>query len=119
MTRISDKPLWKPKYWNELSRAQKQSAYNGIGAEYFPAWFRRLLDMAFFWLGDAAYIHDVEYTYSTFRPLADFRFLVNAAILAGLDLTRQAFGIAAFIILIFGGGRAWRESRLKESSKDD
>ncbi len=112
------KPLWKPRYWPKLPKQQKEAAFNGIGPKFFPAWLRRLLDGAFFWLADAAYIHDVEYTYSSVRLLADFRFFVNAAILAGFDMTRQAVNVVAFIGLAFGGRRAWKESRLDSDDGD-
>ena len=114
MNITKNKPLWKPKYWNDLTQEQKDEAFNGIGPEYFPEWLRKMFDNVLYWMGEAAYIHDVEYTYSKIRLLADFRFFVNCCIMAGLDIVRFYFKCIAFVGLVFGGRKAWKESRLKE-----
>jgi len=110
---LKSKTIWKPKYWDTLTDNQRNDAFNGVGPEYFPHWVRNLLDMVLFWAMDAVYVHDVEYTFSTSKTLADFRFLINCLLYAGLNIYRICISFILFFAVLFFGKKAWEHSKLK------
>jgi len=110
---IKSKTIWLPSYWNDLSDAQKDAAFNGVGPEHFPQIVRNMLDKMMFWNIEPVYVHDVEYTHSDSKTMADFRFLINSLLYAGLDIYRLAISLTMFLAVLLFGGKAWRNSRKK------
>ena len=98
-----------PGYWFELSADERAAAYNGVGPEYFPGWLRGVLDAIYWWASDPVSVHDVEYSYSKTRLLADLRLLANCLLRSRCHPRRITLSLLAFAGVVLFGRRAWRE----------
>ena len=97
---------------------------NGIGAEWFPAWLRKMVDTVCPHLVVVAYIHDVRYEIGgdeAARRTADAEFLAN-----GYTVVEDAYAwynpvryVAEWVVrrmhrlLRVGGEKAWKEAKKK------
>jgi hypothetical protein len=84
--------------------------YNGIGAEWMPAWLRDFVTDIFFILQAAALIHDFEYTHGKKSywnfTVANVRFAYNAA-----RSHRLVIGIAGALLCQVFGWYAYTHSK--------
>ena len=109
-------------------RFQTETVCNGIGAAWFPAWLRRLLDRRHPTLVPVAWIHDLEYDEGGSRLdrlKADWHFLTNgfraaAGTYAADQLRRYAVMFDAlrfFVLLRIGGAPAFRFTGAKAGKR--
>lgn len=99
---------------NDLMRA-----YNGIGADHWPAWMRSAVTMLLRPFQAAAFVHDWEYsqTEKTYRSFtaANLRLAANVAREALYDCRPALIpaGIASALLCQLFGFRAYLRGRLK------
>lgn len=110
-----DKKFSFPPGFKRFSCLRLRKAYNGIGAEWMPKILRRMLTWFLTDLEAAALLHDFEFIYAPKTAwnfiVANVRFVYNAA-----RSRHPLSGLAAGILLMLFGYRAWKEGCVKNGA---
>ena len=104
-----------PPKFRRFSSLRLRKAYNGIGAEWMPRFFRQILTFFLPGLEAAALLHDFEFIYARKTVwnfcVANLRFVYNAA-----RSRRFLSGLAAGTILMLTGYPAWKRGGGKDGT---
>lgn len=118
---VVENDLSRPRYFNWLSIGDLAASWNGIGADWFPKWLRRVFTTVLHRLRPLAFVHDVEFAYAprTYWAFttANARWAYNALLMVIRDplmLFAIRFLICAWICALacqLGGWKGFKSER--------